>query len=93
MTTVEVAERIGATYRQVDHWCRNSWLRVAAVGSGRSRQWSTQDVFVAWVLARLLEVNGTKFVKDVSRFLYEEEALAEGLLTIDWMGGDRKSVV
>lgn len=55
-STVEVAKLTGATYRQLDYWCRTG--RIAgqppgrATGSGQRRKWSEADVERARLLLR-----------------------------------------
>jgi hypothetical protein len=45
----------GASYRQLDHWVRQGYLRVQqhGPGSGHARQWPDEEVRVAAVMARL----------------------------------------
>lgn len=54
-TTREVARMTGATYRQLDYWCREGMIdgqRAGAWhGSGKYRQWTRADVDRARVLA------------------------------------------
>ena len=52
--TEELAERTGATYRQVDHWARRGYLRVNSRGHGVLRHWSDEEIRVATVMARLV---------------------------------------
>jgi DNA-binding transcriptional MerR regulator len=45
-TTREVVEMTGATYRQIDYWCRTGLIpgHTESVGSGRRRRFTEQDV-------------------------------------------------
>lgn len=54
LTTPEVAARIGATYRQLDHWCRIGLLDVKTLGSGDRRRWPLAELLVAHAMARLV---------------------------------------
>ena len=59
LSTGEVCERTGATYRQVDYWARTGVLSPSvrpAVGSGNRRVYSTPDVRVAAVLVQLAQL-------------------------------------
>lgn len=62
-TSAEVAREVGATYRQLDHWCRNGLIpgqdEGRGVGSGHRRKWTDKQVeiarrlaFVAWLRNR-----------------------------------------
>lgn len=44
----------GVTYRQLDYWIRQGYLRVAAEGSGSCRTWPAAEVRVARIMARLV---------------------------------------
>lgn len=45
--------RTGATYRQLDHWCRREYLDVPGYGVGTPRQWPESEIKVAQVMVRL----------------------------------------
>lgn len=55
-TTTEVCNQTGATYRQLDHWCRRGYLRPAGegLGQGRPRTWPAEEVRVVAVMVRLV---------------------------------------
>jgi len=52
------AERAGITYRRLDYWTRQGWLRpVQSVsGSGYWRKWPREERSVAVLMARLIGV-------------------------------------
>lgn len=51
----EIAELVGATYRQIDYWCRMGYLAPEFKGgSGYFRMWSDEDVGLARKMARLV---------------------------------------
>jgi hypothetical protein len=50
-----VPEIPGVTYRQLDYWARQGYLRPSASrGSGVSRLWPRAEVKVAWTMSRLV---------------------------------------
>lgn len=55
-STTEVAKMIGASYRQLDYWCRTGRIPGQppgrATGSGNRRRWSEDDLARARVLMR-----------------------------------------
>jgi hypothetical protein len=53
-----VMERTGMTYRQLDHWVRQDYLRPvdANAGSGVARAWSESELQVASLMRRLVAV-------------------------------------
>lgn len=51
-----IAEIDGASYRQLDYWIRQGYLRVEAAGSGVWRTWPAEEIEVARVMARLTRV-------------------------------------
>lgn len=61
MRTPDFARRAGATYRQVDYWCRTGLLRPvkAAHGSGSQRVFDAREVRVARAIQVLLGRPGT----------------------------------
>jgi rRNA processing protein Krr1/Pno1 len=48
-----VIEQTGATYRQLDHWCRQNYLLPGTPGVGSRRQWPPCEVMVARRMVRL----------------------------------------
>jgi hypothetical protein len=47
----------GITYRQVDSWCRNYYLRPwHDGGQGNRREWPTEELEVALLMKRLIDV-------------------------------------
>ena len=46
----------GATYRQLDHWCRRGWLLpgVGTPGSGAARDWPPEEIAIATTMVRLV---------------------------------------
>ena len=57
-STFRVARMVGATYRQLDYWCRTGLLTPDgdAAGSGSRRRWSDRDVLEAALIVALLDV-------------------------------------
>jgi hypothetical protein len=59
-STKDVAECVGLSLRQADHLARTAGIRLRHVrehGSGRHRIWTTQEMWIAAVLAALLHQN------------------------------------
>jgi hypothetical protein len=59
LTPSEVCQRTGATYRQLDYWCRQGWLHPDRVGysvngSGSPRDWPLSEIRAARTMARLV---------------------------------------
>ena len=59
LTPAEVCQRTGATYRQLDYWCRRGWLNPGRVGysvngSGSPRDWTPGEIRRARIMARLV---------------------------------------
>lgn len=78
MITVETVgqqtlrELAGITYRQLDWWCRQGWLRDNAEGPGSSRSFNATDVRVATALKKLREVGcGGEILAEASQNLYD----------------------
>lgn len=55
-TTTQVCDQTGATYRQLDHWCRRGYLHPdgEGLGQGRPRTWPPEEVRVVAVMVRLV---------------------------------------
>lgn len=49
----------GVSYRQLDYWCRQGYLRVPGNGTGNRRQWSATELQVAERMAKLVKVGFT----------------------------------
>lgn len=62
-TTTEVAEISGASYRQLDYWCRLGVLSPenngAGSGGGRIRLWTADEVAVVSVILELSALGAT----------------------------------
>lgn len=58
ISTHDVAAATGASYRQVDYWCRTGVLapRVAAHGSGTRRRFDDREVMVAAAVHALADL-------------------------------------
>lgn len=60
-----VIRRTGATYRQLDHWCRRGYLKPGrrdygwGTGSGVPRVWPEPEIQVAVTMARLVRAGLT----------------------------------
>lgn len=65
-TTPEVARLVGASYRQVDYWCRTGVLSPLnngrGSGGGRVRLWTLDEIAVAAVVADLSALGATNEV-------------------------------
>lgn len=65
-TTPEVAEIAGASYRQVDYWCRTGALSPLnngrGSGGGRVRLWTEDEIPVVAVLVELSALGATSDV-------------------------------
>jgi hypothetical protein len=48
-----VMVRTGATYRQLDHWCRRGYLMSGTPGTGYPRDWPESEIQVATVMVKL----------------------------------------
>lgn len=66
-TTTSLAEKIGVTYRELDYWVREGFVKPTPVdgesrrapGTGKSRIWDERDADVALWFARLVR-NGMR---------------------------------
>lgn len=85
----EVVRRSGATYRQLDYWCRAGLFgeQLRGRGSGRRRGFTEEDVKVARGLARLSAAGclgsggGGAAAWNIDRFAAEiREAVEAGLV-------------
>lgn len=74
--------RAGLTYRQVDTWTTNGYLRptTANPGSGRQRQYPASEVDVARTMARLAAAGLT--VKAAHTVARGERTLAPGVVVL-----------
>ena len=55
MATVRSSDVEGPTYRQLDHWVRQGYLRPEGkTGTGNRRSWSTRERRVALIMSRLV---------------------------------------
>lgn len=50
-----VVHTTGATYRQLDHWCRMGYLHPGSPGTGHSRVWPSTEIVVAAKMVRLVK--------------------------------------
>ena len=50
LSTRQVISLTGASWRQIDYWCRRGWLHAGNPGGGRSRRYSVRDARVAVAL-------------------------------------------
>lgn len=48
-----VMTRTGATYRQIDHWCRKGYLLPGTPGSGFYREWSEKEIQITMLMVKL----------------------------------------
>jgi DNA-binding transcriptional MerR regulator len=49
----------GATYRQIDWWCRAGYLSAKGQGSGTVRRWTARDWRMAYLIVRFLDAGFT----------------------------------
>ena len=61
MTTYEILEEVGATYRQLDYWCRIGLLhpKNPTPGSGMPREWPAGELRVAKRMVELTQAGLT----------------------------------
>lgn len=60
LTTTEVAERCGVTYRRLDYWLREGLLEgPRGNGTGRDRAWTIAEVLRAQRMARYVRAGLT----------------------------------
>ena len=54
LTTHQIAEAVGVSYRQVDWWVRKGYLEPSdpSTGSGDPRRWSLEDLLLVADFAR-----------------------------------------
>ena len=68
-STVEVCRITGATYRQLDWWCRTGRIpgqpSGAATGSGRRRRWTDDQITRASLLLRASALVNTRLDRAV----------------------------
>lgn len=48
-----VIRRTGATYRQLDHWCRRGYLAPGTPGTGYVRDWPESEIRVAALMVKM----------------------------------------
>jgi hypothetical protein len=57
LTTVELADHAGITYRQLNYWCRKGWLDpIGGQGTGNKAAWPLSEAFVAVRMATLVNI-------------------------------------
>jgi hypothetical protein len=61
LTTVDVAQLVGVTFRQLDYWLRRGWVPAPnpTPGSGNQRVWTRELVRCAAVMAALVRAGLT----------------------------------
>lgn len=72
-TTREVVEMTGATYRQIDYWCRTGLIpgHRESVGSGRRRRFTEADVRRARLVALASRLSNAPLEKVVAMLEHE----------------------
>jgi hypothetical protein len=64
LTTKQVEKVLGATFRQLDHWCRQGWVpgvpRVSGSGASNRREWPPEAIEAS----RWLSIASEHFVPD-----------------------------
>lgn len=51
---MQLAKRIGISYRQLDYWTTRGWLRVGVTGTGNQRHYAGAEVTLATRMAALV---------------------------------------
>jgi hypothetical protein len=59
MNAGDLATNAGITYRQLDYWTRQGWIRHASMGSGKDRDYTSTEVHVAVWMARFVRCGVT----------------------------------
>ncbi len=76
-STAYMADETGATPRQLSTWVDKGWLSSPAPGTGRSREWSRDDLFRAKLIMRFMEAGFTlERAARLMRVLAERDSLA-----------------
>jgi DNA-binding transcriptional MerR regulator len=94
-STVEVAERIGCSYRQLDYWIRVGYLHPddAQAGTGSRRGWSETEIRVA---ALIFELERAGFRLEVAAEMARARVTSDTVtfrpgrgvvVDVDWDGG------
>lgn len=81
---------MGITYRQLDHWTRQGWLRAenATPGSGHARVWPPEELMVAGLMRRLtLAGFSASRAAAMARDAVETADLVDGSFTFLLAGG------
>lgn len=62
LSTVQVAQATGVTYRMLDHWCRCGYIdgQEPWTGSGSRRRWTPEQVARVEQLARASKIKSTR---------------------------------
>lgn len=89
VNTREAMLATGITYRQLDYWTRNGWLRAVedAPGSGGRREWRPGEKRVAALMLRLISAG---FVPEAAHKIARSEGvieLAPGVRVRVWRRG------
>lgn len=77
LTRAQVAERTGASPRQLDHWTRRGWLDAQMPGTGYRAEWSMAAIQAARLMARLVAAGLTPAA--AARVARGERELAPGV--------------
>jgi hypothetical protein len=58
MNAMKILRDAGITYRQVDSWCRNGYLRPwnNDCGQGSQREWPDEEIQIALTMKQLIDV-------------------------------------
>jgi hypothetical protein len=59
MNAADLATHAGVSYRQLDYWTRQGWLRHAWMGSGKDRDYTSTEVHVCVWMARFVRLSVT----------------------------------
>jgi DNA-binding transcriptional MerR regulator len=56
MSALDTLLATGLTYRQLDHWARQGWIRPHHTGgTGHRREWPTHELAIAALMKRLID--------------------------------------
>jgi hypothetical protein len=92
LSTYQVMAVAGATYRQVDYWCRTGSLDChrPARGSGTQRRFTGRQAATAWIFARLAEMGAQQPVlRRAATALAADESLWNAPVVVEAGRGGR----
>lgn len=96
VSTAQLCDEVGITFRQADHWARKGYLlsRQPGEGSGFYRRYDESEVEVARVLSAMSEIartNGGEMLgRTAAAMRRGENQITYGPLTISWATNQKK---